>query len=94
VADSRQLAEAVRAACIKAALDAYEEGGVLGLCAEGRWEYAVSALRQLDVAAVLGAPSDAPPNEPARPWPGEIVANRYCFGQTDGPETGSSSDSI
>ena len=36
--NSRQLAEAVRAACIKAALEAYEEGGVLGLCAEGRWE--------------------------------------------------------
>ena len=53
--DPRQLAEAVRAACIKAALDAYEEGGVLGLCAEGRWEYAISTLRQLDVAAVLKA---------------------------------------
>ena len=53
--DPRQLAEAVRAACIQAALDAYEEGGVLGLCAEGRWEYAISTLRQLDVAAVLKA---------------------------------------
>lgn len=50
--DERQLAEDVRAACVKAALEAYEEGGVLGLCAEGRWEYAISALRQLDVAAV------------------------------------------
>jgi len=53
VTDSRQLAEAVRAACIQAALDAYEEGGVLGLCAEGRWEYAISALRQLDVDALI-----------------------------------------
>ncbi|MDS4019432.1 MAG: acetyltransferase [Candidatus Competibacter sp.] len=53
--NSRELAEAVRAACIKAALEAYEEGGVLGLCAEGRWEYAISALRQLDVAAVVAA---------------------------------------
>ena len=49
----QQLAEAVRAACIKAALEAYEEGGVLGLCAEGRWEYAISALQQLDLKAVL-----------------------------------------
>lgn len=49
----QQLAEAVRAACIKAALEAYEEGGVLGLCAEGRWEYAISALQQLDLNAVL-----------------------------------------
>ena len=53
--NSRQLAEAVRAACIKAALEAYEEGGVLGLCAEGRWEYAISALQKLDAAAVAAA---------------------------------------
>jgi hypothetical protein len=68
VADSRQLAEAVRAACIKAALDAYEEGGVLGLCAEGRWEYAISALRQLDLAAVIavhGKPDGKPPERPS-----------------------------
>jgi hypothetical protein len=51
--DPRQLAEAVRAACVEAALDAYEEGGVLGLCAEGRWEYAISALRQLDLDALI-----------------------------------------
>ena len=59
----QQLAEAVRAACIKAALEAYEEGGVLGLCAEGRWEYAISTLQQLDLAAVLDAPSGKPSPE-------------------------------
>ena len=47
------LAEAVRTACIKAAIHAYEEGGIFGLCAEGRWEYAVSALQRLDVEALL-----------------------------------------
>lgn len=52
MSDEQQLAETVRAACIKTALEAYEEGGVLGLCAEGRWEYAVSAMRQLDVEVV------------------------------------------
>ena len=51
--DPRQLAEVVRAACIEAALEAYEEGGVLGLCAEGRWEYAISAMRQLAVDALI-----------------------------------------
>jgi len=51
--DPRLLAETVRAACIKAALDAYEEGGVRGLCAEGRWEYAISAMRQLEVESLL-----------------------------------------
>jgi len=53
VTDPRQLAEAVRAACIKAALEAYEDGGILGLCAEGRWEYAISAMQQLDVDALI-----------------------------------------
>lgn len=51
--DSQKLAEAIRAACIKAALEAYEEGGVLGLCAEGRWEYAISTLQQLDLDLLI-----------------------------------------
>ena len=49
---SQKLAETVRVACIEAALDAYEEGGILGLCAEGRWEYAISTLQQLDLATL------------------------------------------
>lgn len=53
MSDERQLAEAIRAACIKAALEAYEEGGVLGLCAEGRWEYAISAMRQLALDTLI-----------------------------------------
>jgi hypothetical protein len=53
MSNAQKLAEAVRAACIKAALEAYEEGGILGLCAEGRWEYAISTLQQLDLDAVL-----------------------------------------
>ena len=50
-----KLAEAVRTACIQAAVQAYEEGGIFGLCAEGGWEYAVSALQRLDVEALLAA---------------------------------------
>lgn len=65
--DSRALAETVRAACIQAALEAYEEGGVLGLCAEGRWEYAISALRQLDLAAVVAVHEKPDGKPPARP---------------------------
>ena len=61
MSEEQRLAEAVRAACIKAALDAYEDGGILGLCAEGRWEYAISAMQQLDVAAVLKAKLPEPP---------------------------------
>ncbi len=51
--DAQKLAEMVRAACIKAALEAYEEGGVLGLCAEGRWEYAISMMQQLDLGSLI-----------------------------------------
>jgi hypothetical protein len=54
----RQLAEAVRHACIDAALAAYEDAGVMGLCAEGRWEVAVGAMQSLDLAPLLGTPPD------------------------------------
>ena len=57
--DAARVAEAVRAACIAAAVRAYEEGGVSGLCAEGRWELAVQAIRELDLEH-LGAPAAGP----------------------------------
>ena len=44
--------EDVRRALLDAALDAYEDAGLRGLCAEGRWEAAVSAMRSLDLAKV------------------------------------------
>lgn len=44
--------EAVRRALVDAALIAYEDAGLSGLCAEGRWEAAVDAMRHLDLAAV------------------------------------------
>ncbi len=47
------IAEAVRQACIEAAQSTYEQAGISGLCAEGRWELAVDAMRSLDVKAVL-----------------------------------------
>jgi hypothetical protein len=37
------------------ALDVYERAGINGLCAEGRWEMAVQAIRTLDLGAVLVA---------------------------------------
>lgn len=45
--------ERVREALIRAALDGYEQAGISGLCDEGRWEAAISAMRRLD----LGAPT-------------------------------------
>ena len=51
--DAMKLAEAVRAACVAAAEQAYEEGGVRGLCAEGRWEFAIGAMQKLDLKEVV-----------------------------------------
>jgi hypothetical protein len=48
-----RLARIVREACVRAALDAYEQAGFSGLCAEGRWEVAVDAMRSLDLDAVV-----------------------------------------
>ena len=47
------LAETVRAACLDAAILAYEDAGFRGLCAEGRREAALAAMRQLELSSVL-----------------------------------------
>jgi hypothetical protein len=47
------IAETIRQACLDAALGAYEQAGISGLCAEGRWELAIDAIRRLDVTALL-----------------------------------------
>ena len=52
------LVEAVRAACLEAALLAYEDAGIRGLCVEGRWEAALAAIRHLDLSDVLELPAD------------------------------------
>jgi hypothetical protein len=53
------LAETVRTACIRVALEAYEQAGISGLCHEGRFEAAIGALRRLDVGAVISAADGA-----------------------------------
>lgn len=53
----QELAEAVRQACIQAALAAYEDAGMSGLCAEGRWEAAISAIQSLDLKQVPATPA-------------------------------------
>jgi hypothetical protein len=58
-----EIAEAARRACIAAALAAYEDAGVLGLCAEGRWEAAISAMQSLDLLPIAAAREEPP--EPA-----------------------------
>jgi hypothetical protein len=51
--DDRNLAERIRSALIEAALAAYEDAGVRGLCAEGAWEVAVSTMRSLDLSGIV-----------------------------------------
>ncbi|MCC6578966.1 MAG: acetyltransferase [Phycisphaeraceae bacterium] len=46
-------AEAVRRACLRAAMDGYERAGLGGLCEEGRWEMVIDAIRSLDVDAIV-----------------------------------------
>jgi hypothetical protein len=55
--DARHLAREVQAACLRAALDGYEQAGLSGLCAEGRFEMAIDAIRALDLGSVVaGSP--------------------------------------
>lgn len=51
--EKRRLAEAVKAACIQAALSGYEDAGMSGLCHEGALENALDAIRMLDVQTVI-----------------------------------------
>ena len=53
--NDRQLAEAVRQACIRAWREGYEAAGMSGLCAEGALEAALSAVQQLDLEALVEA---------------------------------------
>jgi hypothetical protein len=51
--DLENLAKRIRETCIEVVLQAYEDAGIQGLCAEGRWEAAISALRTIDLAPLL-----------------------------------------
>jgi hypothetical protein len=55
-ADDRQrLAEGVRAACLKAAKEGYEQASASGLCHEGAVEASLGAVSMLDLKALLAA---------------------------------------
>ena len=62
-----RLAEAVRAACLSAAREAYEDAGLRGLCAEGRWEAATGAIASCDLSVAIRA-DDAAPGAPRGPY--------------------------
>ena len=56
MSEQHELAARIRDACVGAALTAYEQGGISGLCAEGRWELAILAMRTLDLEPLLDDP--------------------------------------
>ncbi|WP_083682150.1 DUF3565 domain-containing protein [Archangium sp. Cb G35] len=47
------VAQAVREALLSAAREAYEDGGLSGLCAEGRWDLAQDAMRAADLTPAI-----------------------------------------
>jgi len=51
----REIASRVREACIQEALTAYEDAAIRGLCGEGAFEAAVSAMRMLDLDRTVDA---------------------------------------
>src|SRR5215217_2422161 len=55
-----QLAEAVRAACLAAALANYEDASMRGLCLESAWECAIGAIRALNVRSLVAHDQEGP----------------------------------
>ncbi len=52
--EQKQLAEAVRKACLEAARRGYAEAAEGGICHEGAVEASLDAIRMLDLAALPG----------------------------------------
>lgn len=50
-----RLMEIVRAECAAAAARAHDDAGMRGLCAEGRWECALEAIRTLPLEPIANA---------------------------------------
>ena len=51
--EDRQRDDAVRDACVAAALAAFEDASISGLCCTGAWEVAIGAMRTLDLKAIV-----------------------------------------
>jgi hypothetical protein len=51
--DRQSIAERVRQELVRAALTAYEDAALRGLCCEGAWEVAVAAMRRADLSPIL-----------------------------------------
>jgi hypothetical protein len=51
--EAQRIAQFVKDACIRAVLEGYENAAMSGLCHEGAWEAAISAIRMLDLETIL-----------------------------------------
>lgn len=49
----QRIAEAVRERCVDEARKAFEDGGMSGLCVEGRLDLAVDRLRSLELEPII-----------------------------------------
>ena len=47
------IAEKVKSACIKAAIEGYQNAAISGLCHEGASEASISAIRMVDLAPLI-----------------------------------------
>lgn len=56
--ERRRLAEAVREACARAALESFERAAMSGLCLEGIEECTIGAVRAVDVEALTETLTD------------------------------------
>jgi hypothetical protein len=70
----RQIGEAVRRACVEAALAGYEAASISGLCREGAFEAALSSMRRLDVEALAQEVAQADLDREAPPAAAGAVA--------------------
>ena len=50
---ARKVAEAVIKECRESLVAAYEDAGISGLCAEGRWEMALDSLRSINLSKII-----------------------------------------
>jgi hypothetical protein len=48
-----EIADQIRRALIERALAAFDDASIQGLCCEGAWEAAISALRDLDLSGLV-----------------------------------------
>jgi len=70
--EQHEVARRVREECIRTAISAYENASISGLCGEGAFEAAVSAMRMLDLAALVdgaGPVSGREDNQHTEPGP-------------------------